>query len=283
MTRFRAGVDIGGTFTDVVFLGDDGAVKVVKVASTPDDYSRAVIDGLAQGHRRAGHRPAGHPRAWARLHCRHQRHPRRQGRADGPGHDRRIPGCPGADADTHTAPLRPLLPEAAPPRGATTEAGGEGEGQLRGRGTPAPRRGRCRCRRRDRGLGGHPLRRRLAAPLICEPRPRAPHRRRLQAGAADGQPVCVQRAAARDAGVRADQHHRHQRLRPPRRRGVPAAAGRGAARHGRRRPRHGHAVERRPHTRWRSPPKSPCTASSPAPPRASLGPSTWAVGWTSGI
>ena len=49
MTRFRAGVDIGGTFTDVVFLGDDGAVKVVKVASTPDDYSRAVIDGLARG------------------------------------------------------------------------------------------------------------------------------------------------------------------------------------------------------------------------------------------
>ena len=49
MNRFRAGVDIGGTFTDVVLLGDDGAVKVVKVASTPDDYSRAVIDGLAQG------------------------------------------------------------------------------------------------------------------------------------------------------------------------------------------------------------------------------------------
>ncbi len=49
MTRFRAGVDIGGTFTDVVFLGEDGAVKVVKVASTPDDYSRAVIEGLSRG------------------------------------------------------------------------------------------------------------------------------------------------------------------------------------------------------------------------------------------
>ena len=49
MTRFRAGVDIGGTFTDVVLLGEDGAVKVVKVASTPDDYSRAVIEGLSRG------------------------------------------------------------------------------------------------------------------------------------------------------------------------------------------------------------------------------------------
>ena len=49
MTRFRAGVDIGGTFTDVVFLGDDGTVLVRKVASTPDDYARAVLDGISLG------------------------------------------------------------------------------------------------------------------------------------------------------------------------------------------------------------------------------------------
>ena len=49
MTQFRVGADIGGTFTDIVFLGDDGRVLVRKVASTPDDYSRAVLDGLALG------------------------------------------------------------------------------------------------------------------------------------------------------------------------------------------------------------------------------------------
>ena len=49
MTRFRVGVDIGGTFTDVVFLGDDGTVLVRKVASTPDDYARAVLDGISLG------------------------------------------------------------------------------------------------------------------------------------------------------------------------------------------------------------------------------------------
>ena len=49
MTRFRAGVDIGGTFTDVVFLGDDGTVLVRKIASTPDDYARAVLDGISLG------------------------------------------------------------------------------------------------------------------------------------------------------------------------------------------------------------------------------------------
>ena len=46
MARFRAAVDIGGTFTDVVFLGDDGRVLVKKVATTPDDYSRGVLAGL---------------------------------------------------------------------------------------------------------------------------------------------------------------------------------------------------------------------------------------------
>ena len=49
MSNFRVGVDIGGTFTDVVFLGTDGRVLAKKVASTPDDYSRAVLDGVNEG------------------------------------------------------------------------------------------------------------------------------------------------------------------------------------------------------------------------------------------
>ncbi len=49
MTLFRTGVDIGGTFTDVVFIADDGTVEVIKVASTPEDYSVGVINGVTQG------------------------------------------------------------------------------------------------------------------------------------------------------------------------------------------------------------------------------------------
>ncbi|MDA0262727.1 MAG: hydantoinase/oxoprolinase family protein [Chloroflexi bacterium] len=49
MQRFRIGVDIGGTFTDIVFLGDDGQVLARKVASTPGDYSRAVLNGISSG------------------------------------------------------------------------------------------------------------------------------------------------------------------------------------------------------------------------------------------
>lgn len=54
MDLYRVGADIGGTFTDVVFLGHDGTVLVKKVASTPDDYGRAVLEGLAQGIKELG-------------------------------------------------------------------------------------------------------------------------------------------------------------------------------------------------------------------------------------
>jgi N-methylhydantoinase A len=43
---FRAGVDIGGTFTDIVLLGENGERYTKKVSSTVDDYARAIVDGL---------------------------------------------------------------------------------------------------------------------------------------------------------------------------------------------------------------------------------------------
>src|SRR6202167_6574799 len=44
---FRAGVDIGGTFTDIVVLGEGGERYTRKVSSTVDDYARAIVEGLA--------------------------------------------------------------------------------------------------------------------------------------------------------------------------------------------------------------------------------------------
>ena len=43
----RVGVDIGGTFTDLVFARSDGGFDRLKVPSTPDDYSRAIAEGIA--------------------------------------------------------------------------------------------------------------------------------------------------------------------------------------------------------------------------------------------
>jgi N-methylhydantoinase A len=48
MPGFRVGVDIGGTFTDIVFLGEDGTVHTKKVSSSADNYARAIIDGISQ-------------------------------------------------------------------------------------------------------------------------------------------------------------------------------------------------------------------------------------------
>ena len=42
----RAGVDIGGTFTDVVLTLDTGRTALRKQLSSPEDYSHAVIDGI---------------------------------------------------------------------------------------------------------------------------------------------------------------------------------------------------------------------------------------------
>jgi len=42
----RVGIDIGGTFTDLVFLMPGGKVMRSKVLSTPDDYGQGIINGL---------------------------------------------------------------------------------------------------------------------------------------------------------------------------------------------------------------------------------------------
>lgn len=42
----RIGIDIGGTFTDLVFMSPEGQVLRAKVLSTPDDYSQGIANGL---------------------------------------------------------------------------------------------------------------------------------------------------------------------------------------------------------------------------------------------
>ena len=46
--EFRVGIDIGGTFTDIVFLAPDGTFHTRKVSSTVDDYARAIADSLGE-------------------------------------------------------------------------------------------------------------------------------------------------------------------------------------------------------------------------------------------
>src|SRR5258707_2658345 len=51
---YRVGVDIGGTFTDIVLLGSDGSVHVKKISSSVGNYAQAIVDGLAEVFRETG-------------------------------------------------------------------------------------------------------------------------------------------------------------------------------------------------------------------------------------
>ena len=43
---YRVGVDIGGTFTDLVLMGDGVTLATRKALSTPPDYADGIVDGL---------------------------------------------------------------------------------------------------------------------------------------------------------------------------------------------------------------------------------------------
>src|SRR5258707_12629127 len=51
---YRAGVDIGGTFTDIVLLGSDGAVHTKKISSSVENYAQAIVEGLGEVFRETG-------------------------------------------------------------------------------------------------------------------------------------------------------------------------------------------------------------------------------------
>ncbi len=51
---YRIGIDVGGTFTDLVAVDDGGGTTLEKVPSTPEDPSRGVLDGLALLAQRLG-------------------------------------------------------------------------------------------------------------------------------------------------------------------------------------------------------------------------------------
>src|SRR3954452_9615434 len=48
VSRYRVGVDVGGTFTDLICVTDDGDVVLDKTPTTLDDQSRGVMTGIGQ-------------------------------------------------------------------------------------------------------------------------------------------------------------------------------------------------------------------------------------------
>src|SRR5262249_40093813 len=64
MSRWRVGIDSGGTFTDIcLFEEREGRVEVWKVPSTPDDPSRGIAQGVDEGLRRVASNDDAQPAA----------------------------------------------------------------------------------------------------------------------------------------------------------------------------------------------------------------------------
>lgn len=58
MGNYEIGVDIGGTFTDVILIDPSGRVNSHKLLSTPDNFSNAMIKGIEQICARANIEPS---------------------------------------------------------------------------------------------------------------------------------------------------------------------------------------------------------------------------------
>ncbi len=52
--QYIVGVDTGGTFTDVVIMGGSGEIWTAKAPTTPDDFSRGVMDALEEAAKAMG-------------------------------------------------------------------------------------------------------------------------------------------------------------------------------------------------------------------------------------
>ena len=49
LSMYRIGVDVGGTFTDLVcYDPKDSSLKIVKISSSPPDFHRAVIEAVGK-------------------------------------------------------------------------------------------------------------------------------------------------------------------------------------------------------------------------------------------
>ena len=205
------GIDIGGTFTDIV-VRDAGRTLARKVLTTHDDPARGVEAGIAAILADRRSRPRSDGTGGARDDPLHQHPHRAKRRPHRPHHHPGVSGYPRDRPRAQVRALRPHHRQAAPARPAPPAARGRGEDgcHRRGAGTARrgfSRRGDCRARtgRGRRGRGRLPpcLRQsgaRTPGPRSARGTPPPPGRHHLVGGRAG------------DPGVRADLHHRRQRL-----------------------------------------------------------------------
>ena len=260
----RLGIDVGGTFVDLVLATDDDTLFFEKVLAEPADLvgsilggvdallGRAGIAGGAVGSRPCDDAGLQHgPRAQRARHCA-RRHPRLQRCAPDPAgtpleHVRR----PAREARSPRAPLAQL-------RGHRAHARRRLRSDSAGRARGQAGRSRHPASRRQRGRGRVP-------PLLRQPRPRAPSRGDPHGSTARGDGNRLERRSrCRRASTSA-------RTRPlstptsPARLGLSGGARRGHSRRRACRPRSGSCSRAAGWRRWPRRSHVPCARSSPGP------------------
>ena len=253
---YRVGVDIGGTFTDIVLLGSDGTIHTKKISSSVGNYAQAIVDGLSEVFSETGLGGARHRGDPPRHHRRLQRHPRAQGRARRADHHQGLPRRAGDPHAAHAQALRPRLDQAARRWSSATCArwstsASTMRGQVERALDPADA---------ERAVDAL-LAEKVEAIAVCLLNSFANPGARGDAAATSSPRKAphlplqrLVRGAARDQGIRAHLDHGHQRLRDADRRDLPAGAAPGARRRRHPGPPAADAVERRPHDRCAPPP-----------------------------
>ena len=212
------GIDVGGTFTDIVGLDHRNRLLTVKTPSNPSDPASAVLEGIRMFASAAGvdaSRPAGRCDGRARHDdgYQHAHHPYR--RQDGTAVHPRLPRRARDAGRLQGGALRTRPSPAAAP-GAASAPHRRARARRRPRpGGGAPLRARCAHRLRAILSRGHRSGRHLLLVVLPACRPRAADRGHLRAGDAGGVRHHVLGGAAGDSRVRPGEHHRAQCLRRP--------------------------------------------------------------------
>ena len=158
---YRVGVDIGGTFTDIVLLGlrrhHPHQEDLLERGQLRPGHRRRPERDLPRDRTRGRHHRGDPPRHDRRL----QRHPRAQGRAGRADHHQGLPRRAGNPHLAHAQALRPHLDQAgAAGRALPAQGGRRAHRPSRPCRAPAPagrRRARRRCAARREGRGDRHL------------------------------------------------------------------------------------------------------------------------------
>jgi hypothetical protein len=120
----RIGIDIGGTFTDLVAISDDGRVATHKTASTPHDYGEGIIDGIQALLSRE---PGPVTEVLHATTVGSNVVLEAKGRPHGADHHARVPRHSGNSRPAHAGAVRSALDQAAGFGGAPPASGGHGK------------------------------------------------------------------------------------------------------------------------------------------------------------